>query len=61
MKNFYLLSLISLLSWNYANTQATVGHCGTSIEDQLQIRDRMFQNREKMENLIFPRSGGCKS
>lgn len=60
MKNFYLLSLISLLSWNYANTQATVGHCGTSIEDQLQIRDRMFQNREKMENLIFPRSGAIR-
>jgi|JI102314A1RNA_FD_contig_31_5363061_length_1827_multi_3_in_0_out_0_2 hypothetical protein len=57
MKNFYLLSLLTLISMSFANSQSAIGHCGTSIEDQYQIRDRMFQNREKMEHLVLPRSG----
>lgn len=55
----YLTFIVVLLAWSKPQLQAqhsqhgtTMHQCGISFEDQLLIRERVFENRRNMDNLM---------
>lgn len=52
-----MLAGLCLLLTQNSNAQVAVGRCGTSLEDNLAIKNRMLGNRSEWAGKILPRSG----
>ncbi len=60
MYKLLTFSMAVLFSTLLTGQQAPTGMCGTSAEDQLQIRDRMFKNREELGHIVQTRTGAIR-
>ncbi|MBK9632609.1 MAG: T9SS type A sorting domain-containing protein [Saprospiraceae bacterium] len=60
MHKLFTFSIFLILGTELFSQIKPYGFCGTSPEDQLIIRDRMFQNREKMDKLVQVRTGAIR-
>ena len=52
---FVLPFLILVISFSLNAQQKPVGFCGTTVEDQYFIKERMLANREYFKNNPLPR------
>lgn len=57
MNKFLTLLALGILLCQYSYAQQLRGICGTSIEDNYEIRERMLKNRADWEGKLMPRSG----
>lgn len=57
---FVVLAMSFLLPGSIFTQSGIIGTCGTSIEDQMIIKQRMMENREAANGIVTPRSGAIR-